>query len=252
MNSGYFKTVDQTFLHYSYSGSGPMDIIILHGGLGDSREMTSIVNSLDPAQFRVIQIDFRGHGLSYHGPSELSYDLYASDVFCLMDELGVKKACVVGYSDGAVTGLVMAYTQPDRVKCVAAISPDSGSAGWVGNTNLDATFSEIAQSEEMRADYDEISPELVKFDLLLSRVKALWGSEKHLELKKLAEIKAFCWIVGSESDEYIKKEDLDLIKNEIPNSDTYFYFDLKHGELITAVAGLSIGNDHVLTSILKS
>jgi len=252
MNSGYFKTVDQTFLHYSYSGSGPLDIIVLHGGLGDSREMTSLVNSLDPVQFRVIQIDFRGHGLSYHGPADLTYELYASDVFNLMDELGIKKAGVAGYSDGAVAALIMAYTQPDRVKCVAAISPDSGSAGWVEKTDLDATFIEIAQSEEMRADYDEISPEPSKFDLLLSRVKALWGSEKHLDLAKLRDIKAFCWIVGSESDEYIKKEDLELIKNEIPNSDTYFFFDLKHGELITAVAGLSIGNDHVLTSILRS
>ncbi len=251
MASGYFKTSDNTFLHYSWTGSGPMDVIVLHGGLGDSREMAAIVDNLDPWQFRLIQMDFRGHGLSYHGEKDLDYELYADDVFSLMDELAIKKAAVIGYSDGAITGLIMAYRKPERVRAVVAISPDTGIAGWVDNTDLDVTFKEIAQSEEMQADYQEISPEPRKFELLLSRVKSLWQSEKHLDLVLLREIKAFCWVIGSENDEFIKKEDLELIKNEIPNSDTYFFFDLKHGELTSAVAGLSIGNDHVLSSILK-
>mgnify|MGYP000987511618 FL=1 len=251
MNSGYFKTKDQTFLSYSYSGSGPIDVIILHGGLGDSREMAAISNNLDPRTFRLIQMEFRGHGMSYHGTKDLDYNLYADDAFFLMDDLGIKTASVIGYSDGAITGLVMAYTQPERIRTVIAISPDTGRAGWNETIDLSTTFDELKQNEEMRADYSEISPEPEKFELLLSRVKALWESEKHLDLEKLKEIKAFCWIVGSENDEYIKKEDLDLIQKEIPNADKYFFFDLTHGEITPSIAELFIGNDHVLTSILK-
>ncbi|KAB2907180.1 MAG: alpha/beta hydrolase [Ignavibacteriales bacterium] len=251
MNSGYFKTQDYTTLHYRVTGVGQNNIIILHGGLGDSREMSIIIDNLDQEYFRLIQMDFRGHGRSYHGEKNLDYNLYADDVFALMDELKIETASVVGYSDGATTGLVMAYKQPDRIKTVVAISPDTGIAGWTEGTNLDHTFEELASIEEMRADYQSISPEPEKFHQLLKRVKALWQSEIHLEIEKLKDIKAFCWIVGSESDEFIKKEDLDLIQKKIPNSDKYLFFDLKHGELAPSVAELSIGNDHVLTSILK-
>lgn len=52
----------------------------------------------------------------------------------------------------------MGYMQPERVKTVIAIAPDSGINGWKENVNLDAEFAKIANDAEMLNDYESLSP----------------------------------------------------------------------------------------------
>jgi len=251
MENGYFVTPDNTPLYYTVLGNGSKPLILLHGGLGDSREMMPVISELDLSIYTLILIDFRGHGKSFHGKLALNYELYANDVFGVMDQLGIAKTSITGYSDGAVTGIVMGYMQPERVKTVIAIAPDSGINGWKENVNLDAEFTKIANDAEMLNDYESLSPEPEKFPLLLERVKNLWKSPVHVDMEKVNLIKAFCWIVGSDSDEFIKLEDFELLFNKIPLANWYIFSNLKHGELTPALAKLSFGNIHVLTKMLE-
>jgi pimeloyl-ACP methyl ester carboxylesterase len=251
MLSGYYITRDNTKLFYHITGSGPHHVILLHGGLGDNREMEPVLYTLDRNKFTFIRVEFRGHGRSYHGELALSYDLYAEDIFGIMDELKIETASVVGFSDGAVTGLVMAYKQPKRIKTVVAVAPDSGKEGWNEEINLHEAFEIIAKDEEMRNDYMSLSPEPEKFDLLLERLKSLWLHPVHIDIERLGEIEAFCWFVASERDEFLKLEDIEMLCNKVPNGELHLLPDLKHGELTPVLAELSHGNRHVLTEMLE-
>lgn len=251
MTDGYFVTPDNTPLFYSVAGQGDRWVILLHGGLGDSREMIPVASALDLTEYKLVLLDFRGHGKSFHGKLPLNYDLYATDVLGLMDHLGIEKASIVGYSDGAITALVVAYSEPDRITRVVSIAPDTGIEGWRDDVNLDLVFPQIALDDEMIQDYEGVSPETEKFPLLLDRVKILWESPSHIDRKRLAEIKAVCWIVGSDSDEFIKQEDLKLIAHSIPFSFLHSFSNLKHGELTPALAKLTDGNIHILTEMLE-
>ena len=65
--------------------------------------------------YRAIVIDSRGHGRSTRDEQPYTYELMASDVVAVMDTLGLEQARLVGWSDGACTGLILAANSPARV-----------------------------------------------------------------------------------------------------------------------------------------
>jgi pimeloyl-ACP methyl ester carboxylesterase len=64
--------------------------------------------------YRAILLDSRFHGCSTHDSRPFTYELMASDVLAVMDALLFKKAGLVGWSDGACTGLILAAKVPAR------------------------------------------------------------------------------------------------------------------------------------------
>src|ERR1700733_5331698 len=89
---------------FSTYGSGPT-VVLLHGGLGHSGNWGYQVPALVRSGYRAVVIDSRGHGRSTREARPYSYELMASDVLAVMDDLHVEKAGLVGWSDGACTAL---------------------------------------------------------------------------------------------------------------------------------------------------
>lgn len=67
--------------------------------------------------FKVITVDARNHGDSPHS-AEQSYELMAEDIKFLMNDLGVKKASMIGHSMG---GRAMMYLAVVYVRFVLII-----------------------------------------------------------------------------------------------------------------------------------
>ncbi|MEO8300258.1 MAG: alpha/beta hydrolase [Rhizomicrobium sp.] len=69
--------------------------------------------------FTVIAPDPRGYGLSRPPRREFPIDFYhrdAADMFALMSGLGHRRFSVMGWSDGANIGTIMAAQQPERIE----------------------------------------------------------------------------------------------------------------------------------------
>ena len=81
------------------------------------------------SSYQVIVIDSRGHGRSTRSAAPYGYELMASDVLGVMDKLGIKKAAIVGWSDGAIIGLGLAMNHPDRVARLFAFAANSDPSG---------------------------------------------------------------------------------------------------------------------------
>src|SRR5438477_11585846 len=67
---------------YSIYGSGPT-VILLHGGLGTSRNWGHQIPALVDSGYSALVIDSRGHGRSTANHQPLSYALLASDVLAV-------------------------------------------------------------------------------------------------------------------------------------------------------------------------
>ena len=98
---------------YAEFGQGE-PVILLHGGLANSNYWGNQVRALQD-RYQVIVMDSRGHGRSTRDDTPYGYDLMASDVIGLMDFLNIRKAAIVGWSDGAIIGLDIAMKHPERV-----------------------------------------------------------------------------------------------------------------------------------------
>lgn len=100
-------------LHYEETGAGK-PLILLHG---NGENCTYFKHQL--AYFsgirRVIAVDTRGHGRSPRGTAPFTIRQFADDLASFMDGLHVKRADILGFSDGGNTALVFAAKYPERV-----------------------------------------------------------------------------------------------------------------------------------------
>lgn len=70
--------------------------------------------------YQVIAIDTRAHGRSTRGNAPLDFYLFADDVIAVLDDLGLQKAHILGFSDGGNIALHTVLKYPERVLSVIA------------------------------------------------------------------------------------------------------------------------------------
>ena len=100
-------------LHYELKGEGPT-VLLLHPIGLDLTCWESQANALS-AEFRVLALDFRGHGRSEVGPPSYSLGLFASDVHELLHLTGSAPAHVIGLSLGGMVAQLLALEYPEDV-----------------------------------------------------------------------------------------------------------------------------------------
>jgi pimeloyl-ACP methyl ester carboxylesterase len=103
-------------IFYEETGSGPA-IVLGHSFLC-SGEMWEKQVPVLAESYRVINIDYRGHGQS--STAEERFDVYdlVDDTTAILDELGVERAIWAGLSTGGFAALRAALTVPERVRAI--------------------------------------------------------------------------------------------------------------------------------------
>jgi pimeloyl-ACP methyl ester carboxylesterase len=98
--------------------AGPPDappLLLLHGWPQNWWLWRGIIPALAP-HFRVIAPDLRGHGWSEAPAGGYEKEQLASDIFALLDTLGVSRVTWVGHDWGGYTGFLAALRAPERVE----------------------------------------------------------------------------------------------------------------------------------------
>jgi len=120
-NSGY-ATVGNLKMYYEIHGEGnPEPVIVLHGAYMDIPSMGEIIPQLAKERM-VYAVELQGHGRTNDTNRPIRYQDLASDVSTFMDQMGLRKADVVGYSMGAAVGFFLATDHPDKVDQLVALS----------------------------------------------------------------------------------------------------------------------------------
>ena len=150
-------------------GDGPVDIVMLHDGLGSISQWRSVPADVAARTGRcVLAYERAGHGTSApvpRGPWPTNWLHREAIVFDeLLSALEVEAPFVVGHSDGASTALIHAATTTGRVRGLVAIAPHS----WVE----DICFSSIVS---MRANRDRIIAGLAKHHAAPEAVFEAWS-----------------------------------------------------------------------------
>jgi pimeloyl-ACP methyl ester carboxylesterase len=135
-----------------YEAEGPA-LVLMHGLTRNSADFEPLADHL-AGRYRLIVPDQRGRGLSDYDSDPANYrpDIYAADMFALMDALGVDQAGLIGTSMGGLMAMIMAALQPARVQAVVLndIGPEieaEGLAriqGYVGPSGDAADWNEAA------------------------------------------------------------------------------------------------------------
>lgn len=100
-------------------GSDRPTLLLMHGLTRNSADFEPLVAHL-AGQYRLVVPDQRGRGLSEWDPDPANYrpDVYAADMFALLDGLGIERAGLIGTSMGGLMAMIMGATQPARVPLI--------------------------------------------------------------------------------------------------------------------------------------
>ena len=213
-DQGYVEN-DGARIWYAAYGSGS-PVILLHGGLGHSGNWGYQVPALVRNGYRAVLIDSRGHGRSTRDARPFNYELMASDVLAVMDELHLEKARLVGWSDGACIALILAMKAPARVASVfffACNMDPSGTKTIEPTPILDRCLSRHAK------DYARLSATPDQFEAFAEAVALMMKTQPNYSAHDLAQISVPVAIVQSEHDEFIKREHAEYLARSIPNAE---------------------------------
>lgn len=91
----------------------PTPLVLAHGLFGSGANWRGVAKRLADGR-RVLVVDMRNHGRSFHDDS-MSYEDLAGDLLDTLDAQDIDRADLVGHSMGGKAAMVAALTSPQRV-----------------------------------------------------------------------------------------------------------------------------------------
>jgi pimeloyl-ACP methyl ester carboxylesterase len=136
-------------IYYEVHGrAGDTPLVLLHGG-GSSIDVTyGRVLPLFAQRRRVIALDEQNHGLSDHRSVPERFADSAEDVAALLQKLGVTRADLMGFSNGANVALEVAIRHPGLVRKLvfaASMTKRSGAAPQFWEMMSRSSFADMPQ-----------------------------------------------------------------------------------------------------------
>ncbi|MGO9558809.1 MAG: alpha/beta fold hydrolase [Acidimicrobiales bacterium] len=228
-------------IHHTQQGEGD-PLILLHGWGSDSKSNwvdTGWVAALTPYR-RVVTIDCRGHGRSEkpHVQGAYSYVAMCEDVLDVMDELGIARTDLVGYSMGAFIAVALLGRHCDRLSSVVM--------GGIGEETAESAAACAVIAAALRAD----DPDLID-DPLGRAYRAFVGRRPGNDLEALALAALQMWPEGFPLEVGgAGLRDVDIPVLIVNGSEDHPYVD-SAGELAAAIPRSKLvvipGTDHLST-----
>lgn len=152
------QRLDSDGVSISYLDEGQGDpILLIHGFASNSTvnwRNTNWIKTLNGAGFRVIAFDNRGHGQSekLYDPSDYGAATMAEDARRLLDQLGIARADIMGFSMGARIAAFLTFAHPERVRSVIFAGLGINMVKGVGASEPIAAALETPNAEAIEDD----------------------------------------------------------------------------------------------------
>ncbi|GEP98496.1 alpha/beta fold hydrolase [Chitinophaga cymbidii] len=201
---GHYADINGHRIYYEVYGEGK-PLLLLHG----SMESIASFDHQIPAfarTFKVIAMDTRGHGRSSRDTGAVGYELFAGDVFELLNTLQLDSVNILGWSDGGITGLLLAMQHPEKVAKLAVMGAnlynnESSVYDWVNDAVRD-------QIKQLKKKDDPSSAFAIKMKYLVLQ-------QPNISPASLQNIKCPVLVMAGGKD-VIKPAHTKLIADSIP------------------------------------
>lgn len=191
-------------LYYEEKGSRQnAPLILLHGNGEDGGYF---VNQMEyfSKHYWVIALDTRGHGKSPRGNELFTIRQFAEDLLNFMDSLNIRKANILGFSDGGNIALIFAMKYPERVNKLilnGANLDTRGVKAWIQiPTNIGYGLVKL---------FSGISSKVKKKEEMLG----LMVNDPNIQMKELVRVKAKTLVISGTKDMIKEKHTKEIFRN---------------------------------------
>lgn len=217
---GDYVDANGVHTYFEVDGTGE-PIVLLHGGLCAVETLAGLRAEL-ARNHRVYMPERRGHGRTPDVDGPFSYETFADDTIAFMDAVGLPSAHIVGFSDGATIGLLVALRRPERVRTLVYIGQQVNPAG------LRPEFQQVMKLDAMpqgmlppmlRELYAALSPDGPEhWDVITSKAWPMMTSSPNIELATLQSVKAPTLVMLGD-DDIVTEAHAREIATAIPHSE---------------------------------
>jgi len=224
-------------IHYKTEGKGPA-LVLIHGGVSSLEDWIDLdyVEQFKE-NYQLVLVDLRGHGKSDYptDPEAYTYNLFIEDILGVLDELGISKFHVAGFSFGGwfVYGLV--ERAQDRILSMIILD-------GIPEVNDGENIKHLLANDEMFTGFANMFPQSIrerflgvdKEKYLLLADFATREAPSIIDLIKnlVTRVQIPCLVIASESEE--KSDEVDLLQftaDSIPGSVFIMKMGLSHPEI---------------------
>jgi pimeloyl-ACP methyl ester carboxylesterase len=214
--AGHYVDVGDTKLYYEVYGSGK-PLVLLHGGVyGSIGEFRNFIPKLAQT-FQVICIATRGHGRSGIGKDPFTYKQRADDAYKVIRSITQDSVIVLGFSDGAYSGLKLAALYPQVVKKLIAIGASDYSKS---STNKKFQYTAVGLMKTDSAFFASRlvhMPEPERWNEALAKLSKLYN-EDYMSSETFSKIKCPVLVMSGDRDSYHTMENVVKCAKAIPNA----------------------------------
>ena len=109
------RSAEQLEIAYRSAGTGPPDLLFVHGWAGSGAYFDETIAALDLEQVRAVSLDLNGHGESPGGNGDWSLDSIDDAILSVADAVGLKQSVLLGFSMGGKFAQHFALRHSHRV-----------------------------------------------------------------------------------------------------------------------------------------
>ncbi len=202
---GEYLTVNGRKIYIEQYGKG-RPLVLLHGGLASIQSSFDKQIVVFSKTHRVIAIEQMGHGHTPDAKLPFSYGLMADDTVGVLHALKIKNADMVGWSDGGILALIIAYRHPELVRRLVV---SGANIELVGMNPSEAKKIKALSAEELARDtspsaqeaYGQVSPDgREHWPIVVKKVWNMWLTPIVIKRESLTKIKASVLVVCGDND----------------------------------------------------
>ena len=234
--AGHYVLANDARIYYEVYGTGE-PILLLHGGLfGYIDEYEELIPVLS-RHFQVIAVALRGHGKSEIGSRPITYSMLAEDAHTVLKKVTKKRAVVVGFNIGAITGMWLNAEHPESVKKLVFIGGMLTRDQYRPNTINSFAGKPGDYWEQHMAGFvnsrKALMPEPERWDDFVEKLNNVWEQSVYVSPQQVMNIMNPVMIVIGDRDQYSSVvsavQTYEMLPNAriavVPNSDhVVFYY----------------------------
>jgi len=214
---GHAVQINDIEMYYEEYGVGK-PLVLLHGFGGCAQNWHPFTAKLSE-RYRLILVDLRGHGHSTNPENKFTHREAASDVFLLLEKLGVGRFSAMGMSSGGMTLLHMATSQPRRIDSMVLVSATSHFPEQARAIMRRASFDTMPQQvQEMYRECAKRGDEQIR--QLIAQFNAFHENHDDMNFtaQSLSTITARTLVVHGDRDNFFPVEIAESIYRSIPDA----------------------------------
>lgn len=188
-------------MYYEVYGEGDIPIVLIHGGGSAITSTFGRVLKEFAARRKVIALELQAHGRTSDRNAPETFEQDADDVAGLLQYLKIKKADIVGFSNGGTTTLQLAIRHPQLVHKIVPVA-----AAWKRGGMMTGFFDFMQQAslDNMPAPLKEaflaVNPDKNKLQTMFEKDKARMIHFKDITDTAIRKISAPTLVICGDRD----------------------------------------------------